>query len=222
MHNYLTWETKTITDFSPKNIDAMYDRGFVFTRPKNGLMQQTRSVRIDLSKFALSSENKRILRKTENLRLKIEDLPYNNYSWEIGKMGRDFYDEKFGQGTFSANKIKELLTGDRSDFNRLFVYSLADKIIGYCIAAEIDTILHYSFPFYIPNSTFNTPNIGMGMMLRAIEYAREQNRKFIYLGSAQRPTDTYKLQFKGLEWFDGEGWSDDLNVLKNVLIDTRI
>ena len=57
----------------------------------------------------------------------------------------------------------------------------------------------------------------MGMMLKAINYAKENGKKYIYLGSAQRPTDTYKLQFKGLEWFDGERWSEDLGELKKVL-----
>jgi arginyl-tRNA--protein-N-Asp/Glu arginylyltransferase len=57
----------------------------------------------------------------------------------------------------------------------------------------------------------------MAMMLNAILYAKENNKKYIYLGSAQRPTDTYKLQFKSLEWFDGDSWSEDLEELKNIL-----
>ena len=55
------------------------------------------------------------------------------------------------------------------------------------------------------------------MMLRAIEYAKEAEKKYIYLGSFSRPTDTYKLQFKGLEWFDGVGWSDGLKELKEAI-----
>ena len=52
---YLTWAEKTITDFSDANINSLYNEGYVFTRIGKGVMQQTRSVRIDLSKFELSS-----------------------------------------------------------------------------------------------------------------------------------------------------------------------
>ena len=223
--NYLNWNEKTITDFCDENVNSLYNEGYVFTRKGNGVMQKTRSLRIDLSEFELSSENRRILRKTEDLRLKIEDLPYKNYNWEIGKMAKDFYTEKFGDGTFSANKIRELLTNDRQDFSRLFVYSIQSKIknqkskiTGYCISAETDQMIHYSYPFYeIQNSKFKIQNLGMGMMLRAIEYAKESGKKYIYLGSFQRPGDVYKLQFKGLEWFDGKGWSKDLEKLKEEI-----
>ena len=60
------------------------------------------------------------------------------------------------------------------------------------------------------------------MMLRAIEYAKEAEKKYIYLGSFSRPTDTYKLQFKGLEWFDGVGWSDGLKELKEAIWNKKL
>lgn len=204
MSEYLKWDEQTITDFSPENIDTMYDRGFVFTRPSEGLMQQTRSVRIDLSKFQLSSENRRILRKTEGLTLTVVSLSYSDYSWEIGKLAKDFYTTKFGDGTFSANKVKELLTGGRKDFNRLFIYSLNEEVLGYCIAVETPEITHYSYPFY--NLETAPKDMGLGMMTCAIVWAKENGKKYIYLGSAQRETDTYKFQFEGIEIFEKDKW----------------
>ncbi len=214
MNEYLHWKEETITDFSSENIDAMYNRGFVFGRPTNGFMQQTRSIRIDLSKFELSSENRRILRKTEGLTMKSYPQPCTSYSWKIGKVGKDFYETKFGDGTFSANKIKELMTGDRDDFNRILTYSQGDEKVGYCIGVETDQIFHYSYPFYNLDADKNT---GMSMMIRAVEHARKSGKKYIYLGSFQRPGDTYKLQFSGIEWFDGEMWQSDLEELKKFV-----
>ena len=46
-------------------------------------------------------------------------------------------------------------------------------------------------------------------MIKTIVYAKEKGLKCIYLGSLQRPSDTYKLQFEGIEWFDGKGWQND-------------
>jgi arginyl-tRNA--protein-N-Asp/Glu arginylyltransferase len=56
--------------------------------------------------------------------------------------------------------------------------------------------------------------MGLGMMTKAIQWAKENGLKYVYLGSLQRPTDTYKLQFSGLEWFDGKEWSTDLEKVK--------
>lgn len=212
---YLNWNEKNITDFSDENINSLYNAGYVFTRLNKGTMNQTRSIRIDLSKFELSSENRRILRKTENIDLKIIQLPYSGYDWTIGKMAKDFYTTKFGDGTFSANKIKELITDTKkSNFNQLFVYTSENKPVGYCVVNSTNELIHYCYPFYdLVNSPKDT---GLGMMTRAVVWAKENNKKYIYLGSFQRPTDTYKLQFSGIEWFDGKKWSDNLEELKLI------
>ena len=213
---YLKWAQQTIENFSDQEINSAYNNGFLFGRLGRGIMEQTRSVRIDLLKFELSSENRRIIKKTDGLAITNQAIPYHSYDWSIGKLGKDFYDEKFGEKTFSANKIKELLTDNKkSNFNKLLIYKLQNETVGYAICRETDELLHYCYPFY--NLNTNMTNLGLGMMLRAILWAKETNKQYIYLGSAQRPTDTYKLQFEGLEWFDGQQWSDDLAGLKHIL-----
>ena len=52
---------------------------------------------------------------------------------------------------------------------------------------------------------------------RAVQSAKASGKQYIYLGSAQRPNDTYKFQFDGIEWFDGESWQTDFEKLKNIL-----
>jgi arginyl-tRNA--protein-N-Asp/Glu arginylyltransferase len=210
--NYLHWDEKIITDFSPAATSEMYERGYVFTRIGKGLMQQTRSVRIDLAKFELSSENRRILKKTDGLELAAVQLPLREYDYSLGKLAKDFYDTKFEPGIMSVQKVKEMLTDERkSNFNVLLNYSN----IGYAISYMSKSLLHYSYPFYDLNES--PKDMGMGMMVRAIQYAKDQGLKYIYLGSLQRPTDTYKLQFEGLEWFDGKAWQTDLEAVKKVL-----
>ncbi len=215
---YLKWKEITAPDLSDSTLTNLYTEGFVLTRKGKGELDQTRSVRIDLSKFVLSSENRRVLKKTEGLELEVVTLPYTDYSWEIGKLGKDFYEDKFGVGTFSANKIKELVTDEgKSNFNALLMYRYIDTStpVGYCIAYQNPEILHYSYPFY--DRTTEISNLGLGMMLRAIVYAQEAGKQYIYLGSAQRSTDSYKLQFTGLEWFDGETWQHDEKKLAEIL-----
>ena len=181
-------------------------------------MDQTRSVRIDLSKYSSSSENRRIMRKTEELEYSTIPLPDPTYHWSMGKMAKDFYDAKFGKGTFSANKAKELMSDEtKSNFNLAFVFRHGTDIVGYALCYEQKDILHYSYPFYDLAVAEEHKSLGMGMMVRAVRYAEEKGKKYIYLGSAQRPTDTYKFQFKGMEWFDGAAWHENLDVLKEAL-----
>lgn len=205
---YLHWKEETITNFLESNITDFYNRGYVFTRINKGIMHQTRSARIDLSIFELSSENRRILKKVEAIGLESISIPYSDYSWEIGKIAKDFYEKR--NADFSANKIKELITVG-VNFNTLLKYS----DIGYVICYMNNVLLHYSYPFYDENKV--SKDMGLGMMLKAILWAKEKGLKHIYLGSLQRPTDVYKLQFSGLEWFDGKEWSKDTEKVKILL-----
>ncbi len=214
---YLNWDTQTITDFSSSHIEKMYDSGYVFTRVDRGVMNKTRSFRIDLGAYVPSSENRRILRKSEHLTLTVADIPYADYSWEIGKLAKDFY-EKFGDNVFSANKAKEIVTdGSKTNFNKLLIFTdiKTGTPVGYVISRETNHTLHYSFPFYIEDPA--DPSRGLGMMTKTLDWAKSQGKTYVYLGSLQRPTDTYKLQFLGGEWFDGTTWQADTTNLRTIL-----
>lgn len=220
---YLNWDTKITNDFSPENVASLYDAGYVFTRVGRGVMNKTRSFRVNLAEFLPSSENRRISRKSEHLSLSARPLPLNanEYSWEIGKLAKDFYDAHGAD--FSANKVKELLTdGEASNFNALLTYTntLTNTVVGYVICYIDSGILHYSYPFYVTDP--HEPSRGLGMMLKALDYAKAEANgglglTYAYLGSLQRPSDTYKLQFRGGEWFDGEKWRVDTEGLKEIL-----
>jgi len=214
--NYLHWNEQTITDFSDKAVSNAYDAGYVFTRLGKGKMQQTRSIRINLSKFKLSSENRRILKKVQDLHMAAIVLPYSSYDWSIGKLAKDFYENKFGPGIMSVQKIKEMVTdSSKSNFNTILRYT-ESSLVSFSICYTNKDILHYSYPFYDLNAPKDT---GLGMMILAIQYAQEQGLKYVYLGSLQRPTDTYKLQFSGIEWFDGTTWNTNIEEVKKILSD---
>jgi arginyl-tRNA--protein-N-Asp/Glu arginylyltransferase len=215
---YLCWQEKRIKDFNLDNIERLYDKGFVMTRKGKGIMHMTRSARIKLADFKPSSENRRILRKNDNLSLWEKDLPIDSYDWRIGKMAKDFYTKKFGEKIMSANKIKEILTEPtKSNFNKLLEYrqSIYEFPVGFAIVLETDNIIHYSYPFY--NLELSLRDLGLGMMTMAVMRAKEKNKRFLYLGSLQRPSDIYKIQFEGFEWFDGKKWDRNTSELKKIL-----
>jgi len=219
--NYLSWDTIKEADSGAEKIESLYDAGYLGTRLGKGIFTKTRSVRIRLSKFALTSENKRILKKVEHINLSKIDLPHKEYHWQIGKLAKDFYETKFGRGIMSAQKIKEILTdSEKSNFNSLLIFNDSNIVddTGFAICYKSGKILHYSYPFYNLENPSVPKSMGLGMMTKAIEWAKESGLEFVYLGSLQRPSDTYKLQFEGMEWFDGERWQTDLKEAKKILI----
>jgi len=216
---YFKTDQKLLTNVNEIDISELYAKGYVFTRVKKGLFNQTRSLRINLENFELNSENRRIQKKNEDLQLEVRKLPYRDYSWEIHKLGKDFYSIKFGDGTMSASKIKELfLETDKSNANYCFTYSQDNKNIGYCLAYINSSIVHYAYPFYDLNVAKEN-SLGLAMMIQAIIWAKVNGKQYIYLGSVTESKSKYKLQFEGLEWFDNntQTWSESLEELKALI-----
>jgi arginyl-tRNA--protein-N-Asp/Glu arginylyltransferase len=196
-------------EIDPSNvgdIEKKYCEGYVYTRFGNSLMQQVRSVRVRLAHFRLSSENRRVLKHHPTLILHHAAQQGYRYQWAIGKMAKDFY-ERFGGSTFSANKVKELFTSPQSAMNAVLEYHGARGTPwGYCLCFETPALLHYAYPFY---ERSHAPSLGMAMMVRAVMWAKEQGKEYIYLGSIRNETSLYKFQFAGTEWFDGRQWREE-------------
>ncbi|MCA9386998.1 hypothetical protein KC669_03105 [Candidatus Dojkabacteria bacterium] len=215
--SYFVTDTKTV-DFNDAEITSAYSEGYVLTRLGKGEMNQTRSLRINLSSFEFTSENRRILRKTEKLNFEVIGLPYTDYTWEIHKLGKEYYERKFGEGVMSASKIKDMFNSvEEENMTHTIAYKYDNKNIGYCLIYKNTEIMHYAYPFY--NLDLGISNLGMGMMIRAIQYAKNEGLQYIYLGSVVDPESKYKLQFNNLEWFDTDkkNWTNDINELKLLL-----
>jgi len=54
-------------------------------------------------------------------------------------------------------------------------------------------------------------------MLEAIIWAKKSHKKFVYLGTCYEPEALYKTEFKGVEFFNGFRWSNNLDELKTLL-----
>ena len=53
------------------------------------------------------------------------------------------------------------------------------------------------------------------MMFSVIDWASEQGFDYVYLGTCYGEKSLYKVRdFKGLSFYDGNQWSDDMKLLK--------
>lgn len=123
--SYTSFGTKLVNLENIEEITRAYHEGYVFTRTEKGRMERVRSLRVNLKEFEESSENRRVLRKFSHL-VEINPVPFPDYSWQIHKLGKDFYETKFGPNIFSANKIKELFT-EGTNFNTVLTFKNVDK-----------------------------------------------------------------------------------------------
>jgi arginine-tRNA-protein transferase len=217
-------------------LDKLYEMGLLPSRARLNLFYLARSLRIDLSKFEPTSENRRIQRKTEYLKMSIINLQQFKYDYTIGKLAKDFYDERFGKGTMSANRIKWLFTSGACSHVLVFKDSSKDKVIGYCIVNSTRNIMHYAYPFY--ETEYFEKNAGMGMMLQALMWAKgstgavepamgavepakgaepTSELKYVYLGTCYTQASLYKIQFKGVEYFNGFEWGNNVDKLKELV-----
>lgn len=205
---YKVYATREESD----SIDALYRAGFLQTRIRKDYYYMARGVRVDLAKFELNSENRRILKKTEYMEVELVDLDKFEYDYTIGKFAKEYYDSRFGPKTMSAERVKWIFTGGAFTHTYVVKDRESGNVVGYCPVLMTDETLHYAYPFY--NAEYFERNLGMGMMVNAIQSAKEKGLKYVYLGTCYNHSSLYKTQFDGIEWFNGEGWSSDVEALK--------
>lgn len=195
------------------SVDEIYQKGFLPTRIEKNLYYLSRNIRINLKDFSFNSENRRVLKKTPGLKLKEHKLNQFVFNYNISKLATEYFKEKFGENIISTQKLKNIC--ENGFFTNILTFELDNAEVGYCITMQTKNLLHYSYPFY--KKELIGTNIGMGMILKTIEYALKEKKQFVYLGTVYSKEAKYKLQFKNLEWFSGVSWCNDIDKLKEKI-----
>jgi hypothetical protein len=173
-----------------------------------------RHVRIDLRKFKVSSENRRILRKGAGITAELIERGKFDYSAERRAFYKTYADIKFGKDTMTLERLDSLFSGKIT--SHLLVFKDKD-------GAEIGTVTlyvegrmaYYYYAFY--DLKYYNRNLGMFMMTSAVEFFGREEIDFLYLGSCYNRNALYKTQFAGAEFFNGVRWSEDLEELKYLI-----
>jgi len=211
---YQIWLKKEPGD----KVAEIYARGFLPMRHRPGLYYLCRSLRVDLAKFSPSSENRRILRKTEAFHYQVLPLPQPGQC-SSGAFPADeavyafcqrYLESRFGQSPISEAGLKSIFRS--GIFSHVFVWSEGEKVTGYAVCLVNDDLLHYAHVFYDPS--YAAQNLGARMILEAVTWAKAEGKQYAYLGTCYNQSAFYKLEFSGVEFFNGVGWSSDLEELK--------
>jgi arginine-tRNA-protein transferase len=173
-----------------------------------------RSLRVNLELFKETSENRRLDKKMNlfepQVKLWPKDAYENNESFE--NFCLDYAKERF-EGNMSDERLKYILKWP--GLKHILEFKTKEgKLMGYVLGVISNDIFHYWFSFY--DLSFPQPGLGKWMMYRTIKWAQENNYKEVYLGTCYGEKAMYKMRdFKGLEFFDGNHWNNDMKLLKH-------
>lgn len=199
--------------------EEIYSSGFLPYTGNIGLKHymcyMARSLRVKLSDFTLSSENRRVSRKFEGISFKREIISIDNFDTRdeaFRKFCTDYSKERFKGGEMPGDRLDYVLNSPFA--THIIKYSENDHTIAYIVACMNDEMLHYWYSFFSLELHTERP-LGKWLMLDCIRMAKESQMEFCYLGTCYGKHSLYKVRdFKALEFFDGMGWQNDINRLK--------
>jgi len=194
--------------------DEIYNAGFLPMRNIPGVFYLSRNVRVNLANFELSSENRRILNKSESFESRLVPLNEFDYNPKVQKLCKDYANERLG-GIFTSASIKSIFSG--KVYSHVFVFNKKEnkQEAGYAVVNVTNKIVHYAHSFY--DISFLPENLGARMMLEAVVWAKENSRNYVCLGTCYEKSSLYKTEYKGVEFFNGFGWSNNLDELKYLI-----
>lgn len=193
-----------MSQFNLKNtgdFDQNYQKGLLPQRNDKNLFYFQSSCRSNFTNFNLSSENRRILRKTEEFtfqKIALKDFDYDLkiqkeiYSW-IKSLGWDY----------PISSVKNVFTNHI--FNYLYIWKDSQKnIIAYSICYFSQNISHIAYVFYNPKLAHG--NLPIRLVLQVIIDSHELGLKFCYLGRFSEDSGFYKRNMPGFEYFRDNNW----------------
>jgi len=175
-----------------------------------------RQVRVALTKYRPSSENRRISRKGEGIAARLVPRAEFDYTAQRREIFTTYADIKFGQDMMSYDQLDALFTSKITSHVLIFTDSETGAEAGTAtLYLEPQRIAYYYYAFYDLN--YYSRNLGMHMMTSAVALFAEGGYQFLYLGSCYSENALYKTQFSGAEFFNGVRWSANLDELKYLI-----
>jgi arginyl-tRNA--protein-N-Asp/Glu arginylyltransferase len=161
------------------------------------------SSRCKLESFQLSSENRRILKKTENYSFQKIPLSEFNYTTLVQKQIVNWV-KKLGW-EFPVSSIKTVFNDHI--FNYLYVWrDQNDNICAYSICYIGQNFSHIAYVFYDPVLAHN--DLPIRLSLQVIVDSFDLRHKYCYLGRFNPETKLgyYKRNFPGFQYFTQGQW----------------
>jgi arginyl-tRNA--protein-N-Asp/Glu arginylyltransferase len=194
----------------------LFNAGFLPSSRELDRFYLCRQIRVKLSGFALSSENRRILRKGEGISVELVPRAQFDYTAKRREFFKTYADAKFGNDVMSYERLDLLFSTPIISHLLVFTDTKTGAEVGVATLYVEDTTLAYYYYAFYDLAYFNR-NLGMFMMTSAVELFGVRGWRHIYLGTCYSENALYKTQFTGAEFFTGFRWSEKIEELKFIL-----
>lgn len=183
------------------SIEENYQNGLLPQRNKKNLWYFESSCRSNLKNFNLSSENRRIIRKTDNFSFQKISLESFNFDLEIQKKIFSWIKEL--KWEFPISSLKNIF--NNHIFNNIYIWTdETGQQIAYSVCYFDENISHIAYVFYDPK--YNHGNLPIRLVLQTIIDSQKIGLKFCYLGRFSQNTGFYKRNMPGFEYFENNNW----------------
>jgi hypothetical protein len=173
-----------------------------------------RNLRVDLARYAPSSENRRVLRKGPGVQAALVPRAEFLLTPERRAFCRRYIDQKFGPSGISDERLDSLFVSPVTTHVLVFREGAAE--IGYAtLYLERECLAFYYYAFYALDHV--NRSLGMLMMTTAVNLFARRGFGHLYLGTCYAESALYKTRFSGMEFFNGYLWSQNLAELKFIL-----
>jgi hypothetical protein len=194
----------------------LFNAGFLPSSRGLHLFYLCRQIRVDLAKFKPSSENRRILRKGDGIKMKLVPRAEFDYTPARREFYKKYADARFGGKVMPYERLDLVFNSPLLSHLLVFTNTKTGAELGVAaLYLEAPRLAFYRFAFY-DLAHFNR-SLGMFMMTSALRMFTERGFKHVYLGTCYSDNALYKTQFAGAEFFNGFRWSENLEELKFLL-----
>lgn len=196
------------------SLELIYNAGFL---PYTGspeaprTLYMTRSARVLLPQFALTSENRRIAKKFDG-RFQKQRVPVWQFNADESFFDfcLNYFAGKHGASAMPRERLEFIL---KSPFlTDITVYTKDAKPAACVFEMREGGAEHYWFSFY--DLSFARQSLGLWLMLDGVRDAQAAGLTHYYLGTVYGEKALYKTNFEPLQWWDGEAWQHDIKLLR--------
>lgn len=183
------------------SIEDSYQHGLLPQRNQIGKYYQDTSCRSNLSNFSLSSENRRIINKTQDYHFDLIPLSELKYTPQLQKNLSAWI--KILGWDFPTSSIKYVFK--HHIFNHLYIwYNQQNEPIAYSVCFFSQNFSHIAYVFYNPSFTHN--NLPIRLVIQFIIDSHQKGCKYAYLGRFSKSGGYYKRNMPGFEYFSNNQW----------------
>lgn len=183
------------------NIQINYNLGLLPQRNNKDLWYLDTSSRANLSYFQISSENRRIINKTQDFSYEFQSLSTFKYNSSVQK--NIFHWIKKLKWDFPISSVKKIFNDHL--FNSIYVWKNKDEqVVAYLICYFSTEISHAAYVFY--NPIFSHKDLPIRLVIQTIIDSHNKDLKYCYLGRFSKEIGYYKRNMPGFEYFQDGNW----------------